>query len=95
MPGSHHNNNSRREDYAVLNERMGIAHDMQGTQRGDPKKLVAVVVDVVKGEGVAKGKMMPEALPMGPDAVQAIRQKYEMTLKTIQDWEEVSCSTDY
>ena len=92
---SHRNNNSGLEDYASLNERMGVAHSMQGTQRGDPSKMVAKVVDVVKGVGVAKDKEMPEMLPMGADAVQAIRLKCERTLKMLQDWQEVSCSTDF
>ncbi|CAD6579485.1 MAG: hypothetical protein ASARMPREDX12_000860 [Alectoria sarmentosa] len=93
--GSHRNNNSGREDYAALNETMGAAHSMQGTQRGDPTKMVVRVVDLVTGTGLAEGKPMPETLPMGIDAVQAIRLKCEKTLRNLQDWEEMSCGTDY
>lgn len=92
---SHRNNNSGREDYVALNETMGAAHSMQGTQRGDPTKMVVRVVDLVKGTGLAEGKPMPETLPMGIDAVQAIRLKCEKTLRNLQDWEEMSCGTDY
>lgn len=84
---SHHINNSGREDYAALNERMSAANSMQGTQRGDPKKLVERVVDLVKGTGLAEGKPMPEAMPMGTDAVKAIRLKCEKTLRNLEDWE--------
>ena len=92
---SHRNNNSGREDYAALNERMGVANKMQGTQQGDPEKMVVRVVDLVKGTGFAEGKPMPEMLPMGIDAVKAIRLKCEKTLRSLQEWEEMSCSTDY
>ena len=55
-PRSHRNNNSGREDYAALNERVGVANSVQGTQRGDRKKLVVRVVDVLKGTGLAEDK---------------------------------------
>lgn len=92
---SHRINCSGREEYAVLNERMGVANSMQGTQRGDPKKMVERVVDLVKGTGRAEGKPMPETLPMGIDAVKAIRLKCEKTLRNLEDWEEISCGTDH
>ena len=34
---------------------MGGPHSIQGTQRGDPSKMVVKVVDVVKEVSVAKG----------------------------------------
>ena len=74
---------------------MGMAHSMQGTQRGDPKKCVALVADIVTGEGLAKGRQMPDTLAMGVDAVQATRQKCKKTLDLLQDWEELSSSTDH
>ena len=74
---------------------MGIANSMQGTQRGDPEKMVVRVVDLVKGTGFAEGKSMPEMLPMGIDAVKVIRLKCEKTLRNLQDWDEMSCGTDY
>ncbi|CAF9913624.1 hypothetical protein IMSHALPRED_001398 [Imshaugia aleurites] len=92
---SYRNNNSGLEDYAALNERMGVANSMQGTQRGEPEKLVMRVVDMVKGSGLAEGKPMPETLPIGIDAVKAIRLKCEKTLRNLQEWEEMSCGTDY
>ena len=57
--------------------------------------MVGRVVDIVKGTGFAEGKPIPETLPMGPDAVTAIRLKCEKTLRNLQDWEEMSCGTDY
>ena len=92
---SHRSNNSGREDYAALNERMNLANSKQGAQRGDPYKMVTRVIDVVKGTGLAEGMTMPETLPMGIDAVRAIRRKCEKTLRNLQDWEDISCGTDY
>ena len=92
---SHRQNISGLKDYAALNERMSVAHNMQGTQRGDPEKLVRCVVDLVRGEGYANGKEMPDALPIGKDAVQAARTKCERTLKTLREWEDMSCHTDF
>lgn len=67
-------------------------HD--GKQRGDPKKLAEIVVDIVKQEGKAAGKGIPERLALGEDAVKIIREKCERTLKLLKEWEEISCSTD-
>ncbi|KAM0800781.1 putative short-chain oxidoreductase [Usnea florida] len=94
-PRSHRINSSGHEEYAALNESMGVAKSKQGTQRGDPKKMVERVVDLVKGTGLAESKPMPETLPMGIDAVKAIRLKCEKTLRNLEDWEEISCGTDH
>ena len=92
---SHRSNVSDLEDYAVLNDHMALAKSKQGKQRGDPVKMVMRVIDVVKGTGFAEGRSMPETLPMGNDAVRAIRQKCERTLRNLQYWEDMSCGTDY
>ncbi|RHZ59307.1 hypothetical protein CDV55_106678 [Aspergillus turcosus] len=68
--------------------------DANGKQRGDPKKGVARIIDVVKGENAAKGKEWPKELALGPDAVAVIRKKCQDTLKKLEEWEELSCGTD-
>jgi hypothetical protein len=68
--------------------------DANGKQRGDPKKGVARIIDVVKGENAAKGKAWPKELALGPDAVAAIRKKCQDTLKKLEEWEAFSCGTD-
>ena len=60
---------------------------MQGTQRGDPSKLLAKARDVMQGTGIAKGKNMPTTLPICAYAVLPIELKYE---KDIEDWQEIS-----
>ena len=100
-PRSHVNNNNfdakSTSPYAPLQKRMSIAHAMSGTQRGDPAKMAVYVVDVVKGEGIAKGRgdNIPRRLAMGSDAVSALRKRYEEGLRELREWEEVSCGTDF
>jgi hypothetical protein len=64
-------------------------------QPGDPKKMVQLIIDVVNGEGVAKGKEIPLRLPVGRDSLEAVRSRCEKTLELVKDWEDVICSTDF
>jgi hypothetical protein len=67
---------------------------MDSNQPGDPKKAVEVMLDVVKGEGVAASKALPERLPLGADALGKIRKKCVDTLAICNEWEDVICNTD-
>ena len=67
---------------------------MEGHQPGDVKKVVETMIDVVKGEGVAKGKDMPKRLPLGTDALELVREKCVETLKTMDEWEGIIKGTD-
>src|SRR5882762_5677313 len=60
-----------------------------GTQKGDPHKAMEAVVDVVKGEGKAKGRPFPLYLALGEDADAGIRQKSVTLLKHIDEWGDV------
>ena len=66
-----------------------------GNQPGDPKKAVEAIVDVVKGEGKAANRGIPDRLPLGKDAVEVIRKKCTETLALLESWEDISSSTDY
>ena len=68
---------------------------MAGKEPGDPEKLVQVVIDLVKGEGAAAGRDLPLRIPLGTDAVNAIRKKCVDTLKILEDWSALTVSTDY
>ena len=48
--------------------------------------MVARAVDLVKGTSLSEGKPMPETLPIGIDAVSAIRLECEQILRNLQDW---------
>jgi hypothetical protein len=68
---------------------------MNGTQVGDPEKAVEVMIDVVKGEGVAQGKEMPERLPLGADALATARKRMVDYLAVCNEWEDVIRSTSF
>jgi len=82
-------------DYADLNALVGgFVQQMNNNQPGDPQKAVKIMVDVVKGEGVAEGKSVPERLPLGSDILGKIRAKYTNYLEVCDEWESVIKSTD-
>ena len=63
-------------------------------QPGDPGKLVDVVVDLVKGEGIAEGRELPLRLPLGSDCYGLVKGKCEEMLGVLEQWKEVIKSTD-
>jgi NAD(P)-dependent dehydrogenase (short-subunit alcohol dehydrogenase family) len=66
-----------------------------GNQPGDPNKAVARIIDVVRQEGVARGRGVPSKLILGPDAVDGVRKKCKNTLEMLENWEDVSSSTNF
>lgn len=82
-------------DYEEMDKAVaGFIAATHGNQPGDPRKLVERIIDVVKSEGMAAGKPMPQRLPMGRDAMATIVQKCEATLQLCKDWENLITSTD-
>jgi transcription initiation factor TFIIIB Brf1 subunit/transcription initiation factor TFIIB len=61
---------------------------------GDVKRMARQIVDVVKQEGLARGKRTPVRVILGCDALAIVRQKCEQQLKLAAQWENVSLSTD-
>lgn len=83
------------EELAPLRSFMNTVQDaIVGNQVGDPKKVVKIMVDIVRGEGVAEGKEVPDRLPLGSDALVAIQPKHENMLKQWEEWNDVILSTD-
>ncbi|RAL06566.1 SDR family oxidoreductase [Aspergillus homomorphus CBS 101889] len=68
--------------------------DVHGKQRGDPTKAVMCTLDVIHGENGASGRKWPGELALGPDAVEAIRNKCERTLALLNEWQGFSSETD-
>jgi hypothetical protein len=66
-----------------------------GTQPGNPDKAMEAVVDVVRGEGVAKGRPWPRYLILGEDAEQDVRTKSHLILDALDEWKDVACSVGY
>lgn len=66
-----------------------------GKQPGDPDKAASAIVDVVKGEGKAQGKEIPQWLILGKDAEANIRDKIARILANLDEWSEVVRGTDF
>ena len=82
-------------DYAQFNEGVSVfERQAYGNEPGDAKKAVELMVDVIKGEGLAKGKSMPTRLPLGTDGLKVMRDKCNAMLKLCTDWEEIITTTD-
>lgn len=68
--------------------RQAVVH-LHGKQPGDPAKLAQVIIQL------AETKNPPLHLPIGKDSVAAFRTKMEKMEKEVDEWEEVSSSTDH
>ena len=62
---------------------------IHGKQPGDPVKAMNVVVDTVRGEGVAAGREWPSLLVLGEDAERDIRDRCTKILKHLDEWQDV------
>ncbi|KAI5460862.1 hypothetical protein BGZ63DRAFT_387936 [Mariannaea sp. PMI_226] len=86
---------SKIADYAQESKDFdSMLASVDGNQRGDPERGMAVVLDLVRGEGVAKGREVPIRMPLGSDGYEVIKAKCEETLKILEDWKSVIYSTD-
>lgn len=65
------------------------------SQPGSVEKGAKVIVDVVTQTGCAAGKPIPIRLILGSDAYGIVVDKCESTLALIEEWKDVSRSTDH
>ncbi|KAL0958957.1 hypothetical protein HGRIS_014269 [Hohenbuehelia grisea] len=61
-----------------------------GSEKGDPDKAMEALVDVVRGEGIAKGREWPGHLVLGEDAEADIRNKAETVIEVLNAWSDVA-----
>jgi len=66
-----------------------------GNEKGDPDKAMEVLVDVIRGEGVAKGRPWPGYLILGDDAERDVREKCNKVLRVLDEWKDVSCGVNF
>lgn len=87
---------SKESAYSVMldEKKEGLAREDQA-QPGDPEKLVRMMVDIVKGEGIAHGRRVPMRIPIGPDCFADVKRRCEETLGTLEEWEDVMTSTNF
>ncbi|MFP3606477.1 oxidoreductase [Paraburkholderia sp. SIMBA_053] len=60
-----------------------------GTQPGDPVRAAAAIVKAVTGE------RLPSRLLLGRDAIKTVTAELGARLREIEDWKELSASTDF
>ncbi|TFK33479.1 hypothetical protein BDQ12DRAFT_691158 [Crucibulum laeve] len=68
---------------------------VSGTEKGDPAKAMEVLVDVVRGEGVAKGRPWPGYLVLGEDAEADVRNKSAKVLAVLDEWKDVARGVNF
>lgn len=68
-----------------------------GKQPGSPEKDVQllVVLDVVRGEGLATGKAFPTLLQLGSDCYGSVKSEAQRALQNLEEWKEVTVSTAF
>ncbi|KAF5340478.1 hypothetical protein D9758_014556 [Tetrapyrgos nigripes] len=86
---------SRIEDYREMGKK-GVEglEAYNNNQPGDPAKAVQIIIDVIKGEGVAKGKPFAKSLQLGTDCYGGVKNAAEQTLRNLEAWKDVTCSTE-
>ncbi|CAA7268709.1 unnamed protein product [Cyclocybe aegerita] len=83
-------------DYREAVEQFEVfIQSVNGKQPGNPLKGVEVVADVVRGEGSAAGKPFPKGLALGTDCYNTAKKATEEAAKRLEEWKEVSFSTDF
>jgi hypothetical protein len=65
--------------------------EFDNNQPGDIRKGVKVIVDVLTGDS---GREIPMRLVLGKDAYGMIKAKCEDTVKGMDEWKDLTCSTD-
>lgn len=84
------------DEYQPIFERfLEAAAGIPGNEPGDPKKCAEKIIDVMNGEGMASGKPMPSQVPLGSDALVAIKGACETMLKTCEEWKDMIESIDF
>ncbi|TFK37144.1 hypothetical protein BDQ12DRAFT_653014 [Crucibulum laeve] len=87
---------ARIPDYRpTLDKTEAALQAYNGKQPGNPLKGVEVILDVVRGEGAAAGKSFPRGLALGTDCYNVVKVESDKTLARIEEWKEVSFSTDF
>ncbi|RDX43110.1 NAD-P-binding protein [Lentinus brumalis] len=83
-------------DYNAMREEIAKRRrGAQGHMNGDPAKAMELLVDVVRGEGKAKGKAWPLYLPLGWATDDAIQAKTKTILGVLDEWRDIIRDLDY
>ncbi|KAJ6504115.1 hypothetical protein C8R47DRAFT_1316326 [Mycena vitilis] len=96
ISGQEYHTSNPIADYDALRTR-SVARfaTLMGTEPGDPAKAMEAVVDVVRGEGKAKGRPWPGRLALGQDVEQDVRAKCAKVLEGLDEWSDVVRSVSF
>ncbi|KAJ7100672.1 hypothetical protein B0H15DRAFT_458313 [Mycena belliarum] len=87
---AYHTANAIADYDQVRAQSMARFASVSGTERGDPVKAMSALVDVVRGEGVARGKAWPaHGLVLGEDAEQDVRAGCARVVEGVEEWLDV------
>ena len=70
-------------------------NSISGYERGDPRRAMELLVDVVRGEGAAAGRPWPMWLFMGRDVYRDVRGKCDAVLHALDEWEDVATDLEF
>ena len=70
-------------------------NSISGYERGDPRRAMELLVDVVRGEGAAADRPWPLWLFMGADVYRDVRGKCAAVLQALDTWEDVSTALEF
>ncbi|KAA1468986.1 NAD(P)-binding protein [Dentipellis sp. KUC8613] len=95
-PSQRTSTNSRIADYDnVCGAAAAALAAYDGKQPGDPVKGIKIMVDLIRGEGVAAGRTVPHTIQFGSDTLKTVRDFCGETVARIDEWEDVFASTDF
>ncbi|KAI0897837.1 NAD(P)-binding protein [Annulohypoxylon nitens] len=70
-------------------------NSVDNNQPGDVVKGAKAIVDVLTRSGAAEGKEIPMRLVLGADAVAVIKDKIARTEANLEEWKDLTLSTDH
>ncbi|KAF9560790.1 NAD(P)-binding protein [Agrocybe pediades] len=83
----------------AYDELRGRSHErflsVPGSEKGDPDKAAKAIIDVVKGEGAAKGRPWPNYLVLGNDAEADTRNKIDKVLGALDLYADVTRGVNF
>ena len=62
---------------------------------GDPYAAVEMLLNIMRGEGVAKGRVFPIRIPLGTDSFDSLRASDKEVLQICDEWGDMVKSTDF
>jgi NADP-dependent 3-hydroxy acid dehydrogenase YdfG len=96
-PGARITTEQRIKDYddSAVGQVRKALDQADNNQLGNVEEGAKVIVDTMTQTGVAKGRGIPLRLVLGSDINQTIRDKCASTIELLDEWKDISKSTDY